>query len=218
MNERNKVIVKAINLEQSTDRRTHIINQFCDKPEFSLCVVDAKVNERDAIGLGKTIIQIVNEEFMKGSDFFILCEDEHTFTEEYSFELLFECINQAKAVGADLLAGGYSWFGNAVQISKNLFWVDKFNGMKFTVIFQKFYQPILDTNLRENITIELSLSNITEHKFVIYPYISTQKGLGYSDVTLKNTKEEYVDEIYRDSMARLKILNKVKKNYFPNFK
>lgn len=218
MNEINKINVKIINLKRRTDRRTHIINQFCDKEEFSLFVVDAKVHERGATGLWQTIIQIVHEEFVRGSDFFILCEDDHTFTEEYSFELLHQCLGQAESLGADLLSGGYSWFDNAVQISKNLFWVDKFNGMQFTVIFRKFYQSILDADFGENVIADFSLSSITDNKFVIYPFISTQKEFGYSDVTSKNAKEGYVDEIFRASTARLNILNKVKKFYFPNFK
>jgi hypothetical protein len=61
---------------------------------------------------------------------------------------------------------------------------------------------------------DISLSTITENKFVIYPYISTQKEFGYSDVTSANTQDGYVDSIFEASMSRFEKMNKVRKYYF----
>ncbi len=209
-----KVPVYAINLPNRNDRRVHISNQFKDKPEYNLIVFPAIQHKIGAFGLWQTLKQIVKMEVDKGSELFILGEDDHTFTRHYSFELLQHCIEQAKVLNADILSGGVSWFGNAVQISDNLFWTDKFNGMQFTVIFRKFYQPILDADFGENVVADIHLSGITDNKFVIYPNISVQKEFGYSDVTSSNEKEGYVDSIFKASMERLDILNKVRCHYF----
>ena len=208
------ISINVINLPSRTDRREHVINQFADKPEYSLCVVVAISHQRGAYGLWLTLQQVVSEKLESDSDFFILCEDDHTFTQHYSFELLQHCIEQAKVLNADILSGGVSWFGNAVQISENLFWADKFNGMQFTVIFRKFYQSILDADFGENVVADIHLSGITDNKFVIYPNISAQKEFGYSDVTAKNNDEGYVEGLFKSSSERFDILNKVRNHYF----
>lgn len=207
------ITVNVINLKHRTDRRSHIIKQFYDKPEFLINIIPAITHKKGTYGLWQTILQIVREEKEKDSDFFVLCEDDHTFTENYSLELLQNSILQAKSLNADMLSGGCSWFDNTVQITKNLFWINKFTGMQFTVIFNKFYQPILNTNFGEEVIADISLSDITNYKFVIYPYISIQKEFGYSDVTFKNAEQGYVNKIFNNSIKRLNILNKVKSFY-----
>lgn len=211
------ITVNVINLKHRADRRSHIIKQFYDKPEFLINIVPAITHEKGTYGLWQTILQIVREEKEKDSDFFILCEDDHTFTENYSSELLLSCILQAKSLSADILCGGCSWFHSAVQITKALFWVDKFTGMQFTVIFNKFYQQILNANFGEDVIADLSLSSITNYKFIIYPYISIQKEFGYSDVTLRNEEEGYINRLFNASIKRLDVLNKVKKYYHRDF-
>lgn len=203
----------AINLAKRTQRREHIINQFKGKTEFSLILFPAIEHEKGAFGLWKSIQQIVRNEADKESDYFLLCEDDHIFTEDYTPELLQQCIIQAQSLNADLLSGGVSWFDNAMQITEHLFWLHIFNGMQFTIVFKKFYQPILDAQFDEMVVADISLSGITDNKFVIYPYISTQKEFGYSDVTSKNGKKGYVEDIFNKSIKRLEILNKVKKHY-----
>lgn len=211
------ITVNVINLKHRTDRRSHIIKQFCDKPEFLINIVPAITHEKGTYGLWQTILQIVREEKERDSDFFILCEDDHTFTENYSLELLLGCILQAKSLNADMLSGGCSWFHSAVQLRKNLFWVDKFTGMQFTVVFNKFYLQILNANFGEEVIADFSLSSITNYIFVIYPYISIQKEFGYSDVTLRNEEEGYINRIFNTSIKRLDILNKIKNFYSHDF-
>lgn len=206
--------VYAVNLPHRKDRYQHIIEQYAGKPEFVLTVVPAIIHEKGAYGLWQTIIKIVTLEAEKDSSYFILCEDDHTFTEHYSPEILYDSIKQAEILGADILSGGYSWFVDAIQISKHLFWANTFTGMQFTIIFRKFYQSILNANFGENVVADLSLSGITENKFVIYPYISIQKEFGYSDVTLQNNKQGSVDKVFKHSIERMDILYKVRKYYY----
>ena len=208
-----QIFTYIVNLLHRTDRREHILSQFADKSEFLLSIVPAIEHERGAYGLWQTVQEIVHLEAEKKSDFFVLCEDDHTFTENYSFDVLQSCIKRAQSLNADILSGGYSWFDNAVQISENLFWADKFNGMQFTIIFRKFYQSILDADFGERVITDVHLSSITENKFVVFPYISIQKEFGYSDVTLKNSENGYVDGIFKSSIERLNTLKKVRTYY-----
>lgn len=204
----------AVNLAYRTDRKEHIVDQFRNKPEFSLTVVPAIEHTNGAYGLWQTVQQIVQSEAEKGSEYFIFCEDDHTFTEQYSANFLHQSISHADALGADMLSGGYSCFGKAIQVSEHLFWADIFNGMQFTIVFHKFYQAILDANFGEAVVTDISLSRITNNKFVMYPYISIQQEFGYSDVTSKNNEVGYVDGLFKNAMQRLDILSKVRRFYF----
>lgn len=210
-----RINVFAINLANRTDRKQHIISQFEGKPEFCLTVVTAFEHKIGAYGLWQTVRQVVSTEAVKQTDCFILCEDDHAFTEHYSADLMCQCINNAVRFGADILSGGYSWFADAIQVSDHLFWADRFNGLQFTIIFRKFYQAILDADFGETVITDIFLSSITQNKFVIYPYISVQKEFGYSDVTSTNNVVGYVKGLFDFSENKLKTLVKVRNYYFP---
>lgn len=209
-----RINVFAVNLAYRTDRKENIVNQFMDKPEFSLTLVPAIEHANGAYGLWQTVQQIVRSEAEKESEYFILCEDDHTFTEHYSADFLSQSISHADTLGADMLSGGYSCFGNAMQVSKHLFWTDIFNGMQFTIVFRRFYQAILDADFGKSVVTDISLSGITNNKFVMYPYISIQQEFGYSDVTSKNNEVGYVDGLFKNAIQRLYILSKVRRFYF----
>ena len=81
-----KINVFAVNLVYRTDRKEHIISQFTNKPEFSLTVVPAIEHKIGAYGLWQTVQKIVRGEVEKQSEYFILCEDDHTFTKQYSIK------------------------------------------------------------------------------------------------------------------------------------
>lgn len=209
-----KIPVYAINLPTRSDRREHILNQFKEKPEFNLTVFPAIQHKVGAYGLRLTLQQIVGNEINNNdSDFLIFCEDDHEFTENYSIEILLNGIKIAQNLGADILSGGCSWFDNAVQVSSGMFWINKFNGMQFTVIFRKFYNSILSANFDESVITDIELSALSDNIFVLYPYISVQKEFGYSDVTSKNNSIGYVSGIFNDALSRLSILNKVSDFY-----
>jgi hypothetical protein len=210
----NKIAVHAVNLAHRTDRKAHIQQQFADREEFELYVVPAIEHSRGAYGLWQTIRQIVQSEVEKKSEYFILCEDDHTFTEAYTLELLTDCIRQAQQLDADILSGGVSWFNSGMQVRDQLYWIDKFNGLQFTVFFKKFYESFFRADFGEHPVVDINISGITDNKFMIYPYISTQKEFGYSDVTSMNAKEGYVDSIFNASISRFEKMSKVRKYYF----
>lgn len=111
-----------------------------------------------------------------------------------------------------MLLGDYSWVRSAVQVSENLFWVNKFTGMQFTVIFRKFYKPILDANFGDDVITDINLSKFSDNKFVIYPYISVQENLGIL-MLQSQMKEKDISEIFECSMKLFDILDEVRKYY-----
>lgn len=205
--------VYAVNLKSRTDRKLHIENQYKDKNEFQFQLVTAIEHQRGAIGLWQTIILIVEKAIAENHDFFIFCEDDHEFTENYQSEFLLNNISDAKKLDADILSGGVSWFFNGIQVAGNLFLIDNFNATQFIIVFKSFYQTLLKYEFGPHDNADLVMAALTEKKFVMHPYISTQKEFGYSDITSKNATDGYVDGIFRASIGRLDLMARVKKYY-----
>ena len=67
--------------------------------------------------------------------------------------------------------------------------------------------------LSANSAVDLSISDISDDKFVIYPYISIQKEFGYSDLTPINCEKGYVSRSFTHTENKLSLLNKVKQYY-----
>lgn len=146
-------------------------------------------------------------------DYIILCEDDHKFTYEYLPQNLFKSIEVAKDKGADILVGGPSWFENIMQVSENLYWVEKFTGLQFTVIFKKFFKSIAIAEFLENEAADKKISQLSCNKMLIYPFISTQKDFGYSDATKKNEVPGRIDHLFSNSLEKIRLINKVIHHY-----
>lgn len=216
------ISVYAPNLNKRKDRKDSITREFSDRKEFKLTIVPAKSHPIGAYGLWNTFCDIVRHESEENSSFFIFCEDDHHFTNNYQTAFLKECIEKADSLEADLLLGGVSWLRHPVQIAKNLYSISAFNGMQFTVIFNRLYQKIIEFSERESV-VDVFLSHISKNIFVIHPFISVQKEFGYSDATTVNNKPGRVPSLFRNTEARLNRLTKVRDSYqhtltnFPNF-
>lgn len=207
------ISVYASNLERRVDRKVSIKNQFSGKEEFALTVVPAIEHENGAWGQWQTFFRIVEEETVKNSPFFIFCEDDHIFTENYNVDLLQTCISEADALGADMLSGGMSWLRHPVQVSERLFKVEAFNGMQFVVVYNRFYSTILSYRTHEGYVTDKFLSEVSDNIFVIYPFVSTQRDFGYSDVTSRNNQVGRVPALFRNMAAWLGRLDKVRMFY-----
>lgn len=211
--------VYVVNLPQRTDRREHILAQFYDRPEFNVHIKTPVVHTIGAVSLWLTLRDIVKEEKEKDSPYFILCEDDHTFTNAYSAELLEKCIMRADSLQADILSGGVSWFSSAVKTDDSLFWIERFTGMQFTVIYNRFYDQLLKSAYDDLVVTDFHISEMTQRKLMIYPYISVQSEFGYSDVTKQNNDSGYVEKIFHAAINRFEVLNKVAEHYqLPNMK
>lgn len=207
------ISVYAPNLPQRPERRASILQQFAGRTEFEFHVVPAIECKQPTWGLWQTFYQIVEKEKAKNSDYFIFCEDDHVFTDYYQKDFLFERIEEAQLLGAELLSGGMAVSRHPVQASKHLFWVDWFNGMQFTVIFRGLYDKILTARTTDGYTLDIMLSYLAKNKFVIYPYISIQKEFGYSDATDINNESGRVTRFFENAQATLDKLCKVRSFY-----
>ena len=205
--------VNCINLESRTERKNHIEIEFSDRHEFNLRIVQAIKHEVGAIGLWQSLIGVVKEMSLYDDEYFIFCEDDHTFTKHYTSGVLQEGIETAKSHNADILLGGVSWLETAVQVSDRMFWVDKYTGNQFVVIFNKFYPVILGITDFENMTADKKISELFENKFVIFTFISLQKEFGYSDATNNNNNTGRVDYLFDTTIKKLSKIDKVRRYY-----
>lgn len=199
----------VVNLLNRTDRRKHILQQFADKPEFNIQIQQPIPHPIAAVSLWLTLCDIVVKEKEKNSPYFIFCEDDHTFTNAYSCDLLEKCISLADKLQVDILSGGASWFDNGVKTDENLFWIHQFTGMQFIVIYNRFYDRLLEVEYDDNVVADIKISNITDKKWMIYPYISIQTEFGYSDVTNKNNGLGVVQNLFKSAISRIELLNRV---------
>ncbi len=134
----NPVPVYVVNLTTRPDRKAHILQQFRNKPEFVVHLVEAIQHPRGATGLWHTIVHILQELADEQSPFIVLCEDDHVFTPSYSYERLLACIATAEQQQADILCGGISWFDNAIETAPGLYRVENF----FRIAVHGFVQEI----------------------------------------------------------------------------
>lgn len=210
-----KIKIYTPNLPQRTERKKSITEQFEGKDLFDVNIVCPIPDKVASNSLWRTFFGVVEKERENSSDFFIFCEDDHVFTDEYTDAFLLDRIKEADGMEADILSGGVSWMRDALQVRDHLFWMERFNGMQFTVIYKRFYDKILATQYDETqkYVTDVFLSTLSDSIFVMFPYISVQKEFGYSDVTTKNNKEGYVESLFEKTEKTLTILNKVRNHY-----
>ena len=208
-----RVPTYLINLKARTDRKNHSINEFCERPEFDFHLIEAYEHKIGAMGLLKTIKSIIEIAIRNGHDYILICQDDHIFTEHYSRDHLFNCIKEARNKDASILAGGVSWYQDAMPISDHLFWTSKFTGAQFLVIYDTIFQKILDVSDLKINACDLKLSSLTDKIFFIYPFISIQKEFGYSDITEANSGKGVVDSLFLSCSKNLKILKEVSHFY-----
>jgi GR25 family glycosyltransferase involved in LPS biosynthesis len=193
-----------INLPVRTERLDHIVRQFTNKPEFQLQIVEACKNDIGALGLWLSIRKIIKLAIDNNEEVIIICEDDHQFTNNYSKEYLFKNIVEADKDGACILSGGTGKYENLMPITKNRYWVGNGLSTQFTVIYKNFFQQILDEPY-ENIITNLTLSDLTSNKMLLFPFISVKKDFGYSDVTiLPNKSKRGTTNMFKQSEFNLK--------------
>lgn len=210
----NKAIpVYIINLRKRLDRKAHILSEFKDRSEFHVSFINPIIHDIPSISLWKTIKQIVGSIRDCPDEFIIVCEDDHCFSENYNFEEMMKTIIEANKSDADLLLGGVSHFEDAVEITDTMFWLSNFTGFQFVIMFPRFYKKFQDMELLNNENVDLKMGEISNNIYCIYPFISTQKEFGYSDVTAKNRFPGIVQDYFEKSEKRLKTLFQLKRHF-----
>ncbi len=208
-----KIPTYIINLKSRSDRLENIMTAFENRHEFDVTVVEAIRREAGALGLWNTIQHILRDLTREEDEYILICEDDHEFTEHYSINILFESIAAARKKEADILCGGVSWVSNIAEIEHGIFWVEKFSGLQFCVIFKKFFTRLLEATFPPGGAPDYMISGLSDKKFFIFPFISIQKDFGYSDVTPPNTIEGTVRELFEKSAATVNIARKVMQHY-----
>ena len=203
-----------LNLPKRSDRRKNIKAEFYDKELFDIEILCPVSHEVPRISHWLSFQQSVVKAKEQNLSCFLFCEDDHIFTQAYDESKLVKLITEVDAIEGDLLLGGISWMQSPLQINDRLFWVDKFNGFQFAIIFSRFYDRIINFNKQgDDVITEIALSALSKRIFVSYPFISIQKEFGYSDVTEFNNQKGYVSSHFEDVQKKLDIQNKVRQFY-----
>lgn len=194
-----------INLKERIERRRHILSEFEKYPEFELTVFDAIKMESGSEGLFESIKQIVYKARAAKDKYIIICEDDHVFTDEYNSKYLTDLIETGVTKGFDILLGGPSSIQDAFFVNERLVWLSGFSGTQFVVIFQNFYETILNYKLPSEAAYDLELGKLSDNIYCCYPPLSEQTNFGYSDVTSKNNNinVKVYFEICRTKLNRL---------------
>lgn len=198
----------VINLQERTDRKKHTEEQFKDKDEFDLSIVNACKHKNGTIGLWQTLLEIIKMAIENEDEFIIICEDDHEFTTHYSRDYLFRNIIEAHMEGSDLLSGGIaSGFSWAIPVSDTRFWINHFFGNQFITIYKSFFETILESTFDGSVGVDEFLSKLTVNKMTMYPFISVQRNFGYSDIVPGSGASNYTDILFNkadDTLAKLK--------------
>lgn len=203
----------AINLKERPDRFAHISEQFHGRPEFDFKALTFDRRKPSTKALWENIVEIISYAKTHEKEYVIICEDDHKFTEVYNNISFAKLIVEARKLHADILIGGVSSYTSAVQVSPNLFWIDKFSGLQFSLIFNSFFNSIIKATFQSWDAADHKISGLTDRKFVIYPFISIQKEFGYSDVTKKNNVTGSVTHLFVSAAEMMKQLCVVKNFY-----
>lgn len=203
----------AINLKSRFERKSHILDQFEGKLEFKVEVIEAIQAEPGALGLWQTLQHIMEDYSINTFEYILICEDDHTFTDHYNWEKLQACITQAQDRQADILLGGVSSVTSILPVTDQLVWLDRFSGLQFTIIFKNFFKRIRATPFGDSDAADYKIASMTDSKYLIYPFISTQTEFGYSDATPKNNQIGRVTELFTKTEDVIRRLLNVCKFY-----
>lgn len=198
-----------INLEKRKDRKDYIKKEFDNHPHFDIHIVNAIEDPNPAVGLYKSFCSIVKNAMGEQLPFVLICEDDHRFTVEYSFEKFGNYLTQMENYETDVFLGGVSWFEYSIPCGKNLYWVKSFTGAQFLIIYSRFYDRILNTPFHNDDVIDRWISHISDNIYVSVPMLSVQKDFGYSDVTEKNNAIGKVDQLFSYTINRWNALEEI---------
>lgn len=193
----------VINLKERTERLEHIKAQFMGRPEFDVHIIAACKHKIGAVGLWKSIVKVVELAIQHHDDVIIICEDDHQFTKHYKKESLLKNIIEANDQDISILSGGIAGFGQAVPLTSERMWVSSFLSTQFIVVYKKMFTKILGYKFKKVEVADIVLSQMTSHKMVLFPFISTQRDFGYSDITaVHNEVEGLVSNMFERTHAR----------------
>ena len=204
-----KISTYIIHLPERIERQKLYNSQFADRKEFDIVSTSACKHQIGAVGLWNSICRAVSKAKNANEDAVLICEDDHIFTEYYTKDSFVRKVYEAATYGAELLSGGIGGFGNAIPVANGLFWVDWLWCTQFIVIYSQAYDTILEAEFSEKDVADEFLSKILVNKMVIYPFISEQMDLGYSDVTASNNENGKITRHFEEAKSRMERIQKM---------
>ena len=206
--------VYVINLPERVERRRHIEKQFLGKDEFEVTFVEAVKHEIGAAGLWNSLRKCIQMAIERGDDIIVVCEDDHIFTEYYSKEYFLSNVIGASQQGAEILSGGISNFRQAIPVSENRYWIDKFFATQFIVLYKSVFHRILEYEFKDTDAEDLVLPELSNRCMVLFPFISEQYDFGHSDVTLvHNERPGLVTEMFKRAKERLSFIHHIRNRF-----
>lgn len=184
-----------------------LLTSLKEKKEFDVTIVHAVKHEIGAVGLWKSIRNVIQLAIDNEDDVIIICEDDHEFTEDYSKEFLLKNVIEAHEQGCNYLTGGTGKFDFAIPVAENRYWTNHCLSTQFIVLYRKFFQKILDEPYDDTIIADIKLSEMTSHKMILFPFVSLQHDFGYSDITsIHNEQKGLVQSMFAVSQKRLAVI------------
>ena len=209
----NAIPTFVITSKERTERLEHIWQQFADKTEFNVSVINLIDDSKGAIGVWHTIKHIIQNKIDSNDNFIVICQDDHQFTDTYSKEMLLNCIVEADNSNADVLLGGVSWYRTALGISDNLFLIDRFLGLNFVIIYSRFFERFIKAKFDTKDVVSYKISELATRKIVMHPFIGMSKEPGYPELIPENNTTDYPLESFESAAAQMDLLNKVRRFY-----
>lgn len=157
----------------------HIKKQFAQRSEFDLIIVNACECNLEGVGLWNTVVKIIKSAMKMEEDVIVISTARHMFTEDYSKTFLLKNIIEAHSQGVDILSGG-SNFESIVLLTPERYWINPLLSTDFIVVYSKIFDKILSYRYKPLDTVANILSELTSHKMLLFPFISS---LNNSNVT-----------------------------------
>ena len=136
-------------------------------------------------------------------------------------EAKFKEVTEAYIQGAEVLTGGIGGFGQAIPEGYHRYKVDWFWCTQFIVVYNRFFDKMLDYSFQDTDTADGVISKLATNKMVIFPFISEQRDFGYSDVTQSNMEQQgKIREHFARANKRMEFVSQsnmqsnIPKNYF----
>lgn len=204
LNEQVVIPTYIINLKKREERLLSVLKEFDGRDEFDLHIIEACENQNGNVGLWESIVKVVKLAQTNGDEVILLVEDDHVFTNSYSRDNLFSNVIDANCDGVDILLGGIGGgFQHVIPVTENRFWINHFWCTQFVIIYEKFFDKILNVDFNIEDGADNVLSELTLNKMVIYPFISVQKSFGYSDIQDQDKKNYNIETFFNQADKEL---------------
>lgn len=143
--------------------------EFASREEFDVnYIYSVKENSEEEWNIFR---QIVEKSHANKEDAIVLCRNRGHFSKAYSKEFFFHGIFKCADFNTHLLVGGCVDFNNLVPVTSNLFWVDRFIGGTFLVLFSSAYRLLLNIHPKTSKNIDTILSETLANKLLLCPMI-----------------------------------------------